>query len=97
MKRFVALLLLLCIVFTMMPALADAEYIGNMEVVNCNEWVSLREKPSVSARRSRLMSRAVSGVKVWRREGYSSSIFSSMGRVSSVLAISTTTTSNSAG
>ena len=37
MKRFVALLLLLCIVFTMMPALADTDYIGNMEVVNCNE------------------------------------------------------------
>ena len=51
MKRFVALLLLLCIVFTMMPALADAEYIGHMEVVNCNEWVSLREKPSTSAKR----------------------------------------------
>ena len=51
MKRFVALLLLLCIGFTMMPALADNEYIGNMEVVNCNEWVSLREKPSTSAQR----------------------------------------------
>lgn len=51
MKRFVALLLLLCIAFTMLPALADAEYIGNMEVVNCNEWVSLREKPSTSAKR----------------------------------------------
>ena len=51
MKRFVALLLLLCIVFTMTPALADTDYIGNMEVVNCNEWVSLREKPSTSAKR----------------------------------------------
>ena len=51
MKRFVAFLLLLCIVLTMMPALADTEYIGNMEVVNCNEWVSLREKPSTSAKR----------------------------------------------
>ena len=50
MKRFVALLLL-CIAFTMLPALADAEYIGNMEVVNCNEWVSLRESPSTSAKR----------------------------------------------
>ena len=50
MKRFVALLLL-CIAFTMLPALADAEYIGNMEVINCNEWVSLREKPSTSAKR----------------------------------------------
>ena len=51
MKRLVALLLLLCIAFTTTPALADTEYIGNMEVVNCNEWVSLREKPSTSARR----------------------------------------------
>lgn len=51
MKRVITLLLLLCIVLTMMPALADAEYIGNMEVVNCNEWVSLRENPSTSAKR----------------------------------------------
>ena len=30
--------------------IADA-YIGTMEVVNCDEWVSLREKPSSSAKR----------------------------------------------
>ena len=51
MKQFVALLLLLCMVFTYMPALADTEYIGNMEVVNCNEWVSLREQPDTDAKR----------------------------------------------
>lgn len=51
MKRFVTFLLLLCIVLTMMPALADTEYIGNMEVVNCNEWVSLRELPSTRSER----------------------------------------------
>lgn len=51
MKRFVALLLLLCMVLTAIPSLADSEYVGNMEVVNCNEWVSLRETPSTSAQR----------------------------------------------
>ena len=51
MKRFVALILLLCMVCTAIPALADTGYIGSMEVVNCSEWVSLREAPSVSARR----------------------------------------------
>ena len=51
MKQFVALLLLLCMVFTYMPALGDTEYIGNMEVVNCNEWVSLREQPDTTAKR----------------------------------------------
>ena len=51
MKRFIAFLLLLCMALTHMPALADSEYIGNMEVVNCYEWVSLRESPSTSAKR----------------------------------------------
>ena len=51
MKRFVAFLLMLCIMLTWMPALADHEYIGSMEVVNCNEWVSLREKPNTFAKR----------------------------------------------
>ena len=51
MKRFIAFLLLLCMALTHMPALADSEYIGNMEVVNCNEWVSLRESPSTSSKR----------------------------------------------
>lgn len=51
MERLIALLLLLCMAFTYMPALADTEYIGNMEVVNCNEWVSLREQPDTTAKR----------------------------------------------
>lgn len=51
MKRFIVLFLLLCMVLAAMPVMADSEYIGNMEVVNCNEWVSLREKPSTSAKR----------------------------------------------
>lgn len=51
MKRFIALLLLLCMVLAAMPALADSGYIGNMEVVNCREWVSLREAPGTSAKR----------------------------------------------
>ena len=51
MKRFIALFLLLCLAFTSVPAFAASEYIGNMEVVNCNEWVSLRETPSTAAKR----------------------------------------------
>ena len=51
MKCYIALLLLLCMVLAAMPALADSEYIGNMEVVNCSEWVSLREEPSTRSER----------------------------------------------
>lgn len=51
MKRFFAMLLLSCMLLTALPALADSNYIGSMEVVNCNEWVSLRESPSTSAAR----------------------------------------------
>lgn len=51
MKRLAALFLLLCIVLAALPASADDEYIGRMEVVNCNEWVSLRQRPSTSAKR----------------------------------------------
>ena len=51
MKRLAALFLLLCMVLTALPASADDEYIGRMEVVNCNEWVSLRQRPSTSAKR----------------------------------------------
>ena len=29
----------------------EDDFIGNMQVVNCNEWVSLREQPSVSSPR----------------------------------------------
>ena len=51
MKRFIALFLLLCMVLAAMPALADSGYIGNMEVVDCSEWVSLREEPSTRSER----------------------------------------------
>ena len=51
MKRFFAMLLLSCMLLTALPALAESNYIGSMEVVNCNEWVSLRESPSTSAAR----------------------------------------------
>ena len=47
--------LFLCILF-LIPLAASAEYdsfeyIGNMEVVNCSEWVSLRESPRTTAKR----------------------------------------------
>jgi len=29
----------------------EGDYIGNMQVINCNEWVSLRERPSASSPR----------------------------------------------
>ena len=51
MKRLAVLFLLLCMVLAVLPASADDEYIGRMEVVNCNEWVSLRQRPSTSAKR----------------------------------------------
>ena len=51
MKRFAVMLLLLCLLLAALPALAENEYYGNMEVVNCNEWVSLRERPSATAKR----------------------------------------------
>lgn len=51
MKRFAVMILLLCLLLATLPALAENEYYGNMEVVNCNEWVSLRERPSTAAKR----------------------------------------------
>ena len=52
-KRFA---LFLCILLALLPLFASAEYnpfeyVGNMEVVNCSEWVSLREVPSTTAKR----------------------------------------------
>ena len=52
-KRFA---LILCILLIFLPLFASAEYnpfeyVGNMEVVNCSEWVSLREVPSTTAKR----------------------------------------------
>jgi len=50
MKRLIAALLVCCCLLASV-ALAETEYIGRMEVVNCNEWVSLRQRPSTSAKR----------------------------------------------
>ena len=36
MKRFTVVILLLCMLLTALPAMADNVYYGNMEVVNCN-------------------------------------------------------------
>ena len=52
-KRFA---LILCILLALLPLFASAEYnpfeyVGKMEVVNCSEWVSLREVPSTTAKR----------------------------------------------
>ncbi len=52
-KRFA---LYLCILLVLLPLFVSAEYnpfeyVGNMEVVNCSEWVSLRETPSTAAKR----------------------------------------------
>ena len=50
MKRLIAALLVCCCLLASV-ALAETEYIGRMEVVNCNEWVSLRAAPRTSAKR----------------------------------------------
>jgi len=50
MKRIGICLLLACLLCAALPALA-AEYYGSMEVVNCEHWVSLREKPNTGAKR----------------------------------------------
>ena len=51
MKKIMALLVLFAVVLLALPSLAETTYLGTMEVVNCNEWVSLREKPSTSSER----------------------------------------------
>ena len=51
-RRLLACLLAIGLALAAMAALAeDVLYIGEMTVVNCEEWVSLREAPSTSARR----------------------------------------------
>ena len=50
MKKLLAFIVALMIL--MCPfAFADESYVGNMEVVNCREWVSLRAEPSTEAER----------------------------------------------
>lgn len=51
MKRLIALLFTLCCLLPAMALAHDGTYIGTMEVVNCQEWVSLREEPSASSAR----------------------------------------------
>ena len=51
MKRCIAWMLLACLLLAALPALAAEKYLGNMVVTNCDEWVSLREKPKQNARR----------------------------------------------
>ncbi len=42
----------LCLLLALLPLFVSAEeYVGNMEVVNCREWVSMREAPSTKAKR----------------------------------------------
>ena len=51
MRRFTAMLIVACMLLAALPAMASMDYLGDMEVVNCKEWVSLRELPSTSANR----------------------------------------------
>ena len=51
MKRKICLLIMLLMLAAALPLLAQGEYIGRMEVVNCEEWVSFRVKPDAGAKR----------------------------------------------
>ena len=48
MKKFIALLMIATLVLTG-TAFAKGAYLGTMTVVNCKNWVTLREKASTSA------------------------------------------------
>ena len=48
MKKFIALLMLVAILMTA-TAYAKGAYLGTMTVVNCKNWVTLREKASTKA------------------------------------------------
>ena len=48
MKKFIALLMLVAILMTA-TAFAEGAYLGTMTVVNCRNWVTLREKASTTA------------------------------------------------
>ena len=48
MKKFIALLMLVAILMTA-TAFAEGAYLGTMTVVNCKNWVTLREKASTTA------------------------------------------------
>lgn len=51
MKKAAACLVLICLLLSTLPALAAKEIDDEMMVVNCEEWVSLREKPKQNAKR----------------------------------------------
>ena len=51
MKRLILFFILLSAALSQFTVQAAFEYIGYMEVVNCDEWVSLREVPSTTAKR----------------------------------------------
>ena len=48
MKKFIALLMLVAILMTA-TAFAEGAYLGTKTVVNCKNWVTLREKASTTA------------------------------------------------
>ena len=50
MKRILAVLLSILICASL-PALAESSYIGSMQVVNCDEWISMRAQPDPSSDR----------------------------------------------
>ena len=51
MKRALACLMLVCLLWASLPAMAAKEIDDEMMVVNCEEWVSMRAKPKKNASR----------------------------------------------
>ena len=48
MKKLISLLIIAALMLTG-AAFAKGAYLGTLTVVNCENWVTLREKPSTSA------------------------------------------------
>ena len=48
MKKFIALMMIAALMMTA-TAFAKGAYLGTMTVVNCKNWITLREEPSTSA------------------------------------------------
>ena len=51
MKRCLVLFLILAMLLPVLPAQAMGAYLGRLQVINCNEWVSLREYPNKNSNR----------------------------------------------
>lgn len=51
MKKSLVLLLILTMLFPVLPAQAKSAYLGRLQVINCEEWVSLRERPDKNSDR----------------------------------------------